>query len=110
MLVKEGEEAPSGSGRQNTDRDPQAVRRATSYSTQLDVAMGSSGEGSRLQELVRPAGPCSAWSKHVAFRNARPACMGGHACQAWMKARNGRGNLEQGLSDIFRASEVHLAP
>ena len=57
VLVKEGEEAPSGSVRQNTDRDLQALRRATSYSTQLDVAMGSSGEGSRLQGLVRPAGP-----------------------------------------------------
>ncbi len=57
MLVKEGEEAPSAPSRQNADRDAQAARRAGSYTSTLDKAMGPSGEGARLQELVMPSGP-----------------------------------------------------
>ena len=45
MLVKEGEEAPSAPSRQNADRDAQAARRAGSYTSTLDKAMGPSGEG-----------------------------------------------------------------
>ena len=56
MLVKEGEEAPSMPSRQHADRDAQTARRAGSYNTPLDKAMGPSGEGARLQELVTPSG------------------------------------------------------
>ena len=52
MLVKEGEEAPSAASRQHAERDAQAARRAGSYTSPLDKAMGPSGEGMRLQELV----------------------------------------------------------
>ena len=56
VLVKEGEEAPSAPSRHNADRDAQAARRAGSYTSPLDKAMGPSGEGARLQELVTPSG------------------------------------------------------
>ena len=42
--------------RQNADRDAQIARRTGSYNTPLDKAMGPSGEGARLQELVTPSG------------------------------------------------------
>ena len=52
VLVKEGAEARSAPARQDADRDAQPVRRGGSYSSQLDMATGLSGEGSRLHELV----------------------------------------------------------
>jgi len=55
VLMKEGEEAPSVPSRQNADRDALAVMRGSSYGSQLDMAMGPSGEGNRLQELVGPS-------------------------------------------------------
>ena len=54
VLVKEGEEAPSAPSRQNAERDAQVARRSGSYTSTLDRAMGPSGEGARLQELVSP--------------------------------------------------------
>ncbi len=52
--MKEGEEAPSAPSRQNAERDAQVARRTGSYTSTLDRAMGPSGEGARLQELVIP--------------------------------------------------------
>ena len=52
VLVKEGAEARDAPARQDADRDAQPVRRGGSYSSQLDMATGLSGEGSRLHELV----------------------------------------------------------
>ena len=52
MLVKDGAEARSAPAPQGGDRDAQPVRRGGSYSSQLDMATGLSGEGSRLHELV----------------------------------------------------------
>ncbi len=54
VLMKEGEEAPSMPSRQNADSNGLAVLRGSSYGSQLDMAMGPSGEGNRLQELVGP--------------------------------------------------------
>ena len=52
VLVKEGAEPRSAPVRQDADRDAQPVRRGGSYSSQLDMATGLSGEGSRLHDLV----------------------------------------------------------
>ena len=52
MLVKEGAEPRSAPARQDADRDAQPMRRGSSFSSQLDMASGLSGEGSRLHELV----------------------------------------------------------
>lgn len=80
VLVKEGEEPPSAPSRQNADRDAQAARRAGSHTTPLDKAMGPSGEGARLQELVTLSGLAPTIALSHGFRQnglpVRPFCSG----------------------------------